>query len=183
MADYHAPQIAFSAPYLAEMVRQEMVKRYGEDAYNDGYKVHTTITKKRQLAAEEALRNNVMAYDMRHGYRGPEKVLWKVGESAWDQTRIINELKNTPNYGPLYPAVITQNDADKATALMADGSNVVLPLAGMKWARPFKSDVLQGECRVASPKWYKTASRCGCARWVMTGGWDKRRTSTPPLCQ
>lgn len=30
VANYHVPQIAFSAPYLAEMVRQEMIKRYGE---------------------------------------------------------------------------------------------------------------------------------------------------------
>ncbi|MCW2488326.1 peptidoglycan glycosyltransferase/peptidoglycan DD-transpeptidase MrcA [Candidatus Symbiopectobacterium sp. NZEC127] len=168
VADYHAPEIAFSASYLAEMVRQEMVKRYGEDAYNDGYKVYTTITKKRQLAAEEALRNNVMAYDMRHGYRGPEKVLWKVGESAWDQTRIINELKNTPNYGPLNPAVITQSDADKATALMADGSNVMLPLAGMKWARPFKSDVLQG----AMPRRVTDVVQTGQQVWVRKVGND-----------
>lgn len=61
------------------MVRQEMVKRYGEDAYNDGYQVYTTITRKLQLAAEDAVHNNVIAYDMRHGYRGPEQVLWKVG--------------------------------------------------------------------------------------------------------
>lgn len=150
------------------MVRQEMVKRYGEDAHNDGYKVYTTITKKRQLAAEEALRSNVMAYDMRHGYRGPEKVLWKVGESAWDQTRIINELKNTPNYGPLNPAVITQSDADKATALMADGSSVVLPLAGMKWALQFKSDVLQG----AMPRRVTDVVQTGQQVWVRKVGND-----------
>ncbi|MDQ5891603.1 MAG: penicillin-binding protein, partial [Pseudomonadota bacterium] len=40
VANYHAPDISFSAPYVAEMARQEMVKRYGEDAYNDGYKVY-----------------------------------------------------------------------------------------------------------------------------------------------
>ncbi len=45
-ASYHAPKIAFSAPYLSEMVRQEMVNRYGEQAYEDGYRVYTTITRK-----------------------------------------------------------------------------------------------------------------------------------------
>jgi penicillin-binding protein 1A len=45
-ASYHAPEIAFSAPYLSEMVRQEMVNRYGEQAYEDGYRVYTTITRK-----------------------------------------------------------------------------------------------------------------------------------------
>lgn len=86
-ANYHAPEIAFSAPYLTEMVRQEMVSRYGDKAYEDGYRVYTTVTRKVQQAAQEAVRNNVMDYDMRHGYRGPSNVLWKVGESAWDSKK------------------------------------------------------------------------------------------------
>lgn len=45
-ANYHAPEIAFSAPYLSEMVRQEMYNRYGESAYEDGYRIYTTITRK-----------------------------------------------------------------------------------------------------------------------------------------
>lgn len=45
-ASYHTPEIAFSSPYLSEMVRQEMVSRYGEQAYEDGYRVYTTITRK-----------------------------------------------------------------------------------------------------------------------------------------
>lgn len=86
-ANYHAPEIAFSAPYLTEMVRQEMYNRYGESAYEDGYRIYTTITRKVQQAAQQAVRNNVLDYDMRHGYRGPANVLWKVGETAWDTKR------------------------------------------------------------------------------------------------
>ncbi|MCV9879440.1 peptidoglycan glycosyltransferase/peptidoglycan DD-transpeptidase MrcA [Brenneria izbisi] len=144
VANYHTPQIAFSAPYIAEMVRQEMVKRYGDGAYNDGYKVYTTITRKLQLAAQDALRNNVMAYDMRHGYRGPGDVLWKVGERAWDQAKIVATLKTLPVYGPLFPAVITSTAADQAIAVLSDGSNIALPMAGMRWARPYRSDTQQG---------------------------------------
>lgn len=86
-ANYHAPEIAFSAPYLSEMVRREMYNRYGEKAYEDGYRITTTITRKVQQAAQQAVRNNVMDYDMRHGYRGPSNVLWKVGESSWDSKK------------------------------------------------------------------------------------------------
>ncbi|SQI81029.1 multimodular transpeptidase-transglycosylase [Klebsiella oxytoca] len=95
-ASYHTPEIAFSSPYLSEMVRQEMVSRYGEQAYEDGYRVYTTITRKNQQAAQQAVRNNVLDYDMRHGYRGPEKVLWKVGETPWDNQKIIDTLKKNP---------------------------------------------------------------------------------------
>ncbi|WP_277978131.1 peptidoglycan glycosyltransferase/peptidoglycan DD-transpeptidase MrcA [Pantoea endophytica] len=143
-ASYHGPEIAFSAPYLSEMVRQEMVKRYGDKAYEDGYKVYTTVTRHLQEAAQQAVRNNVMAYDMRHGYRGPTNVLWKVGEASWDQTRIQNALKNLPTYGPLNAAVITSASADQATAMLKDGSSVTLNMAGVRWARAYKSDTLQG---------------------------------------
>lgn len=75
------------------MVRQEMYNRYGESAYEDGYRIYTTITRKVQQAAQQAVRNNVLDYDMRHGYRGPANVLWKVGESAWDNNKITDTLK------------------------------------------------------------------------------------------
>ncbi|VTP81593.1 Penicillin-binding protein 1A [Leclercia adecarboxylata] len=103
-ANYHAPEIAFSAPYLSEMVRQEMVSRYGEQAYEDGYRVYTTISRNVQQGAQQAVRNNVIDYDMRHGYRGPSNVLWKVGESAWDSKKITDTLKPLPGYGPFVAA-------------------------------------------------------------------------------
>ncbi|MGQ5290805.1 peptidoglycan glycosyltransferase/peptidoglycan DD-transpeptidase MrcA [Pectobacterium actinidiae] len=162
VANYHAPDISFSAPYVAEMARQEMVKRYGEDAYNDGYKVYTTVTKKLQTAAQDALRNNILAYDMRHGYRGPSKVLWKVGEGVWDQAKMIAALKALPVYGPLYPAIVTSTTADNAIALMSDGSNIALPMSGMRWARAYRSDTQQGP----TPKRVTDVVQAGQQVWV-----------------
>nr|WP_207783087.1 peptidoglycan glycosyltransferase/peptidoglycan DD-transpeptidase MrcA [Pectobacterium polaris] len=162
VANYHAPDISFSAPYVAEMARQEMFKRYGEDAYNDGYKVYTTVTKKLQTAAQDALRNNILAYDMRHGYRGPSKVLWKVGEGVWDQAKMIAALKALPVYGPLSPAIVTSTTADNAIALMSDGSNIALPMAGMRWARAYRSDTQQGP----TPKRVTDVVQAGQQVWV-----------------
>lgn len=143
-ANYHAPEIAFSAPYLSEMVRQEMYNRYGESAYEDGYRIYTTITRKVQQAAQQAVRNNVLDYDMRHGYRGPANVLWKVGETAWDSKKITDTLKALPTYGPLLPAVVTSANPQEATATLADGTSVSLHMEGMRWARPYRSDTQQG---------------------------------------
>ncbi|MBE5201058.1 peptidoglycan glycosyltransferase/peptidoglycan DD-transpeptidase MrcA [Pectobacterium sp. FL60-S17] len=162
VANYHAPDISFSAPYVAEMARQEMVKRYGEDAYNDGYKVYTTVTKKLQTAAQDALRNNILAYDMRHGYRGPSKVLWKVGEGVWDQAKMIAALKALPVYGPLSPAIVTSTTADNAIAILSDGSNIALPMAGMRWARAYRSDTQQGP----TPKRVTDVVQAGQQVWV-----------------
>lgn len=165
-ASYHGPEIAFSAPYLTELVRQEMVKRYGDSAYDDGYKVYTTVTRHLQEAAQQAVRNNVMAYDMRHGYRGPTNVLWKVGEASWDHTRIVNTLKNLPVYGPLNAAVVTSASADEATAMLKDGSSISLTLAGVRWARPYKSDTLQGP----TPRSVTQVLQAGQQIWVRKVG-------------
>ncbi|CDH05351.1 bifunctional penicillin-binding protein 1a: transglycosylase (N-terminal); transpeptidase (C-terminal) [Xenorhabdus bovienii str. oregonense] len=162
VARYHSPQIVFSAPYLTEMVRQEMINRYGENAYTDGYKVYTTITRKVQLAAVDAVRANVIDYDMRHGYRGAQEVLWTVSQSAWSQSQIVDKLKTLSKYGPLLPAVVTKSSATQAEAMLVDGNKVELTMAGVRWARQFKSDSLQG----AAPRSVNEVIRAGEQVWV-----------------
>ena len=60
-----------TAPYLAEMVRREMLERYGPEIYTAGYRVTTTVDSELQTAAVYAVRNGLLEYDRRHGYRGP----------------------------------------------------------------------------------------------------------------
>ena len=67
----HGPKVDLQAPYVAEMVRREMIERYGPSAYTKGYKVITTIDSRLQADAEMALRAALLEYDRRHGYRGP----------------------------------------------------------------------------------------------------------------
>ena len=95
---YHTAELELSAPYLAEMVRQEMVDRFGvDDAYNSGYRVFTTVNSEVQLAAEHALRENLHAYDERHGYRGPEMRLWGVNpEQFFNAGGIRNAVTGAP---------------------------------------------------------------------------------------
>lgn len=144
VSNYHAPQMDFAAPYITEMVRQDMVKRYGDNAYTDGYKVYTTITKKLQMAAQHALQSNVIAYDIRHGYRGPAKVLWGVGEPVWNRDKILSTLRALPVYGPLLPAIVVRAEDKSALVTLADNSQISLSIDGVRWARAFKSDNLQG---------------------------------------
>ncbi|WP_353613087.1 peptidoglycan glycosyltransferase/peptidoglycan DD-transpeptidase MrcA [Mangrovibacter phragmitis] len=161
-ANYHGPQIVFSAPYLAEMVRQEMVSRYGDNAYTDGYKVYTTVSRRLQQAAQDALRTNVINYDMRHGYRGPETVLWRIGEMPWNTQKEITLLRTLPNYGPLHPAIVNSATPTEAVAMLADGSSVRLTLDGVRWARPWRSDTQQG----ATPRKVTDVLQAGQQIWV-----------------
>jgi penicillin-binding protein 1A len=138
IANYHEPEMDFSAPYLAEMARQEMFEKFGENAYTDGYKVYTTVTKTLQNAATDAVRNNIIQYDIRHGYRGAARELWKNGEPIWDKQQIITTLKSIVPYGPLIPAVVMQSgnkaNAQQATVMLSNGNVVALPASATRWA-------------------------------------------------
>ncbi len=162
VASYHAPKIDFSAPYLAEMARQTLFDKYGEDAYTDGYKVYTTVIRKDQEAATTAVRNNLIDYDTRHGYRGPAEVLWKQNETAWTAEQIIEKLKKMPVYGPLMPAVVTSATASEAQVMLADGSQIPITMTGVRWARKFISDTQQG----AAPRAVNAVMQVGEQIWV-----------------
>lgn len=162
VASYHGAEIELHAPYLAEMVRQEMVNRYGEDAYTEGFKVFTTVDSTTQLAAEQALQNNVIDYDLRHGYRGAANQLWNSSEPAWDLSKIVSSLKALPTYGPFQAAAVTAVQDKSANVVLADGQSITLSWDGIKWARPFISDTRQG----ASPKNARDVLKTGQQIWV-----------------
>lgn len=70
-ASKHGAEIDFSAPYLADIIYNEMVQLYGkEEAETGGYQVYATVPAKLQQAAQRALIQNIHDYDERHGYRG-----------------------------------------------------------------------------------------------------------------
>jgi penicillin-binding protein 1A len=61
-----------AADYFVEQVRRELVGEYGEDGVNEGgLSVRTTLDTRLQKLAEKALRDGLMAYDRRYGWRGP----------------------------------------------------------------------------------------------------------------
>jgi penicillin-binding protein 1A len=141
VASYHGAQMDFRADYVTEMVRQEMVKRFGEEnAYTKGYKVYTTVLSKDQETAQKAVRDNLIAYDMRHGYRGGAP-LWKKDETPWDNETIIGFLKKLPNSEPFIPAGAVAVSKSGAELLLASGEKMTLPSSAMRWtgqANPVK---------------------------------------------
>jgi len=135
-ARLHKVSAAASAPYVAEMVRNEMFKRYGPAAYTSGYEVITTIDTKRQAAANVALRNGLQDYSRRHGYRGPEA---KVAQLADDEASRLAVLAGYPRVGDLYAALVTAVAEQAATLLLANGAQVTLSWDGLSWARPYRN--------------------------------------------
>ena len=136
-AFYHGATTEISAPYLAEMVRKDMLARFGQSAYTGGYEVYTTINSGFQTAANLAITDGLEAYDHRHGYRGAE-ASFDLEEhntpQAWDE--ILRPYK--PVAG-LAPGLVTEADEDIALVYQADGQTIALTLADMQWARKFIS--------------------------------------------
>ena len=67
----YSPVVEVNAPYVAEMVRQDLLREHGPTALTDGYRVTTTVDSRLQAAANVALWRGMLEYDRRHGYRGP----------------------------------------------------------------------------------------------------------------
>lgn len=143
-AKYHGAEIDLYAPYISEMVRSYMVSKFGEEeAYTGGYNVYTTINSTLQKLAQQALKNNVFAYDERHGYRGANAVLW-VGKNIPFRQEIIEKLSTINSIPELIPAAVLAINGQKVTVLDQDGNTIELNWEGIKWARTYISDTEQG---------------------------------------
>ena len=134
-AKVHKPDIQTHAPYLAEMVRQEIIKRYADKAYKQGYHVHTTIDSKMQADAMQALHETLDAYDQRHGYRGPEAHLDL--DSFATQEDWLDKLATYTPVGDLKAGVVVNANAQTAQVQLINENLIELTLEDVKWARPF----------------------------------------------
>jgi penicillin-binding protein 1A len=136
-AFYHGATTEVSAPYLAEMVRKEMLARFGESAYTGGYEVYTTINSSFQTTANQAIVDGLEEYDHRHGYRGAE-AHFELEESTTTEARdeILRPYK--PIAG-LVPGLVIEVDEEVALIYQVDGQTIALTLEDMLWARKFIS--------------------------------------------
>lgn len=125
-------QVEVEAPYLAEMVRNAMVAQFGEDAYDEGYRVYTTLDSHLQENANKAMRNAVMAYDERHGYRGIEGNLQGSFERFGAEWH--NKLHNVGIYGGLIPAGILNVSDNSIKVVTVNNDIVEIKKENFAWA-------------------------------------------------
>jgi len=161
-ARYHGPTSEVSAPYVAEMVRRDMIERFGSEAYTAGYKVFTTVDATRQQAANLALQRGLLSYDRDHGWRTtndnrsvlpPEPLplahqdpllqewLAKADPQQdidWPQTleQWRSTLNRRPDNGVLKPAMVTAVHNNGAWILLKD-SEYWLPFSHIEWAKRY----------------------------------------------
>ena len=116
------------------MARQAVFDAYREEAYTLGLNVHTTLISSEQLTAYEAVRNQVLSYDRRYGYRGPEAFIELPAEPAQREQRIedaIVEAIDSPN---LFPAVVVAASPRKVQAVLQGGEAIEISGEGLRFA-------------------------------------------------
>lgn len=176
VARYHGAEIDLYAPYISEMARDYMVQKYGEEeAYTNGYNVYTTISSDLQLKAQQALRNNVYAYDERHGYRGPAAVLWT--DEKPESAQIKTELAKIASVQELQPAAVISIADQQASIMTAKGETKVITWDGLKWARKFITDKRQGSV----PKSASDILKVGERIWIRDNGQYLQLSQVPEV--
>jgi penicillin-binding protein 1A len=139
----HGTATELSAPYVAEMVRREMLSRYGEATYSAGYRVVTTLDSKLQSAANYAVRNGLFEFSRRRGYRGPlatveaDPEILRQPYVEWPE-ELQRALRDYSEPAGLSLAMVTNiNEDNTADIVLQNGAASLLPWHGISWANPF----------------------------------------------
>ncbi len=131
MIHYHV-----HAGYVAEMVREYMVKHFGrKKTYDGGYRVYTTLGAHEQIVADQAVRDGLLAYNRRHGYYGPTAVLTINDQTT--QHRLDRDLRHYTTVGGLVPAIVLHVGYRSVQAYDLDRRQVHVGWGGLSWAAPF----------------------------------------------
>lgn len=138
----HGATVDTVAPYVGEMIRRQVLDLVGPEAYTAGYVVTTTLDSRLQKAAVSALRDGLMEYDRRHGYRGPLATIEMPGP---DETPDLAELVAGYRAGPgMDIGLVTALEEQTAQVLVPGHGSLELPWEGLSWAREFIDDNTRG---------------------------------------
>lgn len=126
-------QTDVSANYAAEMVRQTLFEKYGESIYSTGIKVVTTLKQVQQAAANQSVWQGIADYDLRHGYRGPEKQISLPADKAARDVAIVDLLDDISPVSDMRPAIVLSAAPKLIRAQLHDGTVVEITGNSLKW--------------------------------------------------
>ena len=120
------------AQYYIEDVRKNIIEKLTyEKVYKQGYNINTPINLKLQKIATESLRNGLIAYDQRKGWRGP--ILNTSYEDNWsEKLDEKNNLENSIGWKTAIVKNISQFDAIIETENKLEG---VINYKDISWTR------------------------------------------------
>ncbi len=132
------PDIVVPGDYVAEMARQIAVEQFGEQAYELGLRIVTTVTRKDQEAAYAALRRGVFDYDRRHGYRGPEAFADLPSGRVADE-QLDEALGDSSDHDDLLAALVLKA-GPKEVLVYRRGQEIRITGKGLSFVAPMLSE-------------------------------------------
>ncbi len=120
------------ADHFVEEVRRRLAERYGATTlYGGGLSVRTTLDTHLQAIGDRALRAGLIAYDRRHGWRGP-LARGDAGRPLRPQLAGIDIGRAPAGWRP----ALVQRTTETAAVIRLDGDATGrIPLAELRWAR------------------------------------------------
>lgn len=112
------------AEYVAEIVRATLFKRYGDQIYSSGLRVYTTINKRHQQAANVAMLQGMINFELRHGFRGPEKKLSIPPNIS--EADAVERLREFTTYNQFVPALVTHIAPNALSVVTKSGLRLTL---------------------------------------------------------
>lgn len=131
---------AIPADYVAEMVRQVIYDRYQEETYSKGIRVYTTIRQLDQEAAYQSLRKNILEYDRRRGYRGPEAYIDLRKYGVNQEKTLDDALDEVNDSDDIYPAIVLIAKPNTVQVYRKGGEVIEITGEGLKFAQKFLTD-------------------------------------------
>jgi len=155
------------AEYVAELARQAVYQQFGEESYTRGITVTTTILAAEQNAAYDSVRRNVLAYDQRHGYRGPEaRVELPPGPEEREEA-IVDALQRRPGSDGLLPAVVLKASPQEVLVDTLSGEEVAIKGAGLKFVAAALSPKARDAVKI-TPGAVVRIAKGGNGEWAIT---------------
>jgi penicillin-binding protein 1A len=146
---YSPQSFEADAPHLAELVRQRMHEKYGDQIYVSGMKVFTTLRLVDQKAALNGVRQGMIEFHRRRGYAGPEGKV-KLPDDASDADKIIEDtLLEREESSGLLPAVVLGLDKNRIRVRLRNGDDVDLGSSEIKFAKRFLTEKTASDKRLA----------------------------------
>lgn len=145
-ASYHTTETELSAPDIAEMVRLEMINRFGKnDTTTKGYKVFTTVLSRNQSVANLAVRKGLLDYDRRHGFRGVAQNYPSLPNETESIDQWLTILNNVKSLNDLSPGIVSKVEEQSVNILLKNGEIVTIHWDGLSWAKKHIDRNIVGE--------------------------------------
>jgi len=132
-------EFSLKAPYVAELARLLAFEQFRDETYIGGLNVHTTVLSEDQRAANAAVRQGVLGYDRRYGYRGPEAWVDLPADPARRDEKIEEALLEAGEIDFFLPAVVIEADPKRIQAYRSRGQVVEITGEGLKLVAPWLS--------------------------------------------